>query len=365
VAERTERRSPGLARPDLNRLTSKSPSMLCEGMPPAETVCVAATARPRTLRADTEDAVAVTVSDIGCLISSTSGDLNHVSGRKSAIISQRRGNDKKVRTPGSARMLMSFTDYARRVAAMVVLWIPDGYNLATSQWRYTFMYRMRRPHEGDFRALALLNFSSPPLLIDVGGNVGQSVLSLYTIFPNAKILSFEPNPAVFRKLQRLTKRFPQLTAIPNGLSDETGEAELFIPSYNGSALSGLASFDYESAKGWLSGERIAGFDPNKLTVASERVSLARLDDLGLAPDFIKIDVQGLEPRVIAGGLETIRKCRPVIMAETTQYESDAHRILQPLDYRLMEFDGRGFTEVRGELRRLNQFLIPAERLPHD
>ena len=247
---------------------------------------------------------------------------------------------------------------------MVVLRFPDGYNLATSQWRYTFMYWMRHPHERDFRALALLNFSSLPLLVDVGGNIGQSVLSLYTMVPNARVLSFEPNPTVFRKLQRLTRKFPQLTVIPNGLSNETGEAELFIPSYNGSALSGLASFDYESAKGWLSRERVAGFDPNKLTVASKRVSLARLDDLGLEPDFIKIDVQGLEYRVLAGGLETIRKYRPVIMAETIRYGSDAHRIVQPLDYCLMEFDGRSFIEVRGELRRLNQFLIPIECLPH-
>jgi FkbM family methyltransferase len=261
-------------------------------------------------------------------------------------------------------MPMSFKDQARRLAAMVVLRFPDGYNLATSQWRYTLMYRMRHPHERDFRALTLLNFNSPPLLVDVGGNVGQSVLSLYTIFPNARILSFEPNPTVFRKLQRLTGKFPRLTVIPNGLSDETGEAELFIPSYNGNALSGLASFDYESARGWLSREWVAGFDPNKLKVKSKRVSLARLDDWGLEPDFIKIDVQGLEYRVLAGGLETIRKYRPVIMAETIRYESDAHRIVQPFDYRLMEFDGRSFVEVRGELRQLNQFLIPIECLPH-
>lgn len=258
---------------------------------------------------------------------------------------------------------MNLKNRARRLTAMVVLAIPDGYNLATSQWRYTFLYWMHQPHERDFRALALLNFSSPPLLIDVGGNVGQSVLSFYTIFPNARVLSFEPNPTVFRKLQRLTKKFPELTVIPNGLSNETGEAELFIPSYNGSALSGLASFNYESAKGWLSGEWVARFDPNKLTVESKRVSLARLDDWGLEPDFIKIDVQGLEYRVLAGGLETIRKYRPTIMAETIRYGSDAHRIVQPLDYCLMEFDGRSFTEVRGELRRLNQFLIPIERLP--
>jgi len=261
-------------------------------------------------------------------------------------------------------MLMSFKKHARRLAAMVVLWIPDGYNLATSQRLYTFLYWMRRPHEDDFRALALLNFSSSPLLVDVGGNIGQSVLSLYTVFPNAKVVSFEPNPAVFGKLRQLTKKFPQLTVIPNGLSNETGEAELFIPSYNRSALSGLASFDYESAKGWLNNERIARFDPNKLIVASKRVALSRLDDWGLEPDFIKIDVQGLEYRVLEGGLETIRRYRPVIMAETIRYGSDAHRIVQPLDYCLMEFDGHSFIEIRGEIQRLNQFLIPIERLPH-
>ena len=267
------------------------------------------------------------------------------------------------------RMLTNFKKLARRLAAMMVLWFPYGYNLATSQRLYIFLYWMRRPHEDDFRALALLNFNSSPALVDVGGNVGQSVLSLYTVFPDAKVVSFEPNPTAFRKLQRLTKKFPQLTVIPNGLSNETAEAELFIPSYNGSALSGLASFDYEEATGCLRKELTAKFDPNKLTVASKRVTLARLDDWGLEPDFIKIDVQGLEYQVLAGGLETIRRYRPVIMAEDIGYGSDAYRVVQPLDYCLMEFDGHSFIEVevrevRGETRYLNQFLIPIERLPN-
>ena len=44
---------------------------------------------------------------------------------------------------------MSLENYARRLAAMVVLWFPGGYNLATPQWRYTLLYWMRRPHERD------------------------------------------------------------------------------------------------------------------------------------------------------------------------------------------------------------------------
>jgi FkbM family methyltransferase len=224
------------------------------------------------------------------------------------------------------------------------------------------LYWMRRPHEHDFRALRLLRLSDFPVLLDVGGNVGQSVLSFYAVFPAATVVSFEPNPTVFEKLQRLTKKFPGLTVIPDGLSDQTGEVELFIPSYNGNALTGLASFDYESARSWLRSDRVLRFDPTKLTVSSKRLRLVRLDDCGLQPDFIKIDVQGLEYRVLAGGLETIRTHRPVIMAETIRCGSDAHKIVAPLDYLLMEFDGRSFAELRGAPRRLNQFLIPAERL---
>jgi FkbM family methyltransferase len=258
---------------------------------------------------------------------------------------------------------MVLKNFARRLAVMLVLWFPGGYNLARLQWRYILLYWIRRPHESDFRALPLLNLGNSPLLVDVGGNIGQSVLSLYTIFPAARVLSFEPNPAVFHKLRRLTRKFPRLTVVPNGLSDQTGEAELFVPAYNGNALTGLASFDYESAKGWLTADRILLFDPMRLTVSSERVPLGRLDDWGLEPDFIKIDVQGLEFQVLAGGLETIRKYRPAIMAESVTRGSDAHRILQPLGYCLMEFDGCSFAEVQGKLRRLNQFLIPIERLP--
>src|ERR1700751_5749168 len=106
---------------------------------------------------------------------------------------------------------MVFKDFATRFAVMMVLRLPRGYDLLTPQWRYVLLYQMRRPHERDFRALPLLKFSNRPLLVDVGGNIGQSVLSLYPGFPDAAVVSFEPNPTVFHKLQRLTRKFPRLT----------------------------------------------------------------------------------------------------------------------------------------------------------
>jgi len=50
-------------------------------------------------------------------------------------------------------------------------------------------------------------------------------------------------------------------------------------------------------------------------VPGDGIEMITLDSLGLAPDFIKIDVEGMEWHVLVGGEETIRRHRPVIMFE--------------------------------------------------
>ena len=50
-------------------------------------------------------------------------------------------------------------------------------------------------------------------------------------------------------------------------------------------------------------------------VAGDQVQMITLDSLKLAPDFIKIDVEGLEYDVLLGGEQTIQNYRPVIMVE--------------------------------------------------
>jgi hypothetical protein len=45
------------------------------------------------------------------------------------------------------------------------------------------------------------------------------------------------------------------------------------------------------------------------------VNLIKLDDLGINPKFIKLDVQGFEYDVLMGGLETIKSNRPIMIIE--------------------------------------------------
>jgi FkbM family methyltransferase len=73
------------------------------------------------------------------------------------------------------------------------------------------------------------------------------------------------------------------------------------------------------------------------TFPTEGVRIRRLDDLNLsAPlSLLKVDIEGMEPQMIRGGIETIRRDRPLIFAEAIK--PAAHRrvaaVLEPLGYR--------------------------------
>src|SRR5690606_24948980 len=50
-------------------------------------------------------------------------------------------------------------------------------------------------------------------------------------------------------------------------------------------------------------------------VAGDDIEIITLDSLNLAPDFIKLDVEGMEWHALKGGEHTIRTHRPIIMLE--------------------------------------------------
>jgi hypothetical protein len=50
-------------------------------------------------------------------------------------------------------------------------------------------------------------------------------------------------------------------------------------------------------------------------VAGDEAEVIALDSLNLAPDFIKLDVEGMEYHALIGAEQTIRTHRPVVMFE--------------------------------------------------
>ena len=101
----------------------------------------------------------------------------------------------------------------------------------------------------------------------------------------------------------------------------------------------------------------------------EKVAICRLDDIGLTRcAFIKIDVEGMEPEVLQGAMNTIVECRPVLYLELEQDENIEFLqvLLEELKYKadthtppLYSEDYEG-ENVFGETTSKNVLAIPGE-----
>ncbi|NJD06561.1 MAG: hypothetical protein FIA97_08680 [Methylococcaceae bacterium] len=62
------------------------------------------------------------------------------------------------------------------------------------------------PHEEDF--LFFRNFrSDTALFLDIGGNIGNSALSIFFVCPSWRVISFEPNPFLKYFLDRVSEGY--------------------------------------------------------------------------------------------------------------------------------------------------------------
>jgi FkbM family methyltransferase len=127
------------------------------------------------------------------------------------------------------------------------------------------------------------------LCFDVGANTGNRVASLLEL--GAKVVAFEPQSSCVKILRR--KFGNKITIVPEAVGDKVETLEMHISNF--SALSSLSSEWIDSVKG----DRFRLFE----WIATEKVPVNTLDNAikkyGV-PKFIKIDVEGFEPKVLAG-----------------------------------------------------------------
>jgi FkbM family methyltransferase len=135
------------------------------------------------------------------------------------------------------------------------------------------------------------------LVLDVGANVGQYAVGLRRHGYRGRILSFEPVFEAYEALALKAVDDQDWECTRLALSDEDGTADITVAG--SSDFSSLLAFENASPSGV----------PGAVPVARESVRTARLDSLSPleAADvaMLKLDVQGFEPRVLAGGPEML------------------------------------------------------------
>jgi FkbM family methyltransferase len=127
-----------------------------------------------------------------------------------------------------------------------------------------------------------------PLIFDVGAYIGISILYFKHIYPNCKIIAFEPNPKAFKKLEEnIFKNDIKDTKIYNtAISYQNNEKDLYIDNTNMDRYS-VASFRKD---GWNREVK-----SKKIEVKTEKLN--KYMDRPI--DLLKLDVEGSEWNILS------------------------------------------------------------------
>ncbi len=143
-------------------------------------------------------------------------------------------------------------------------------------------------------------------VLDVGANIGQFAAGAQAILPNAAIYSFEPLPDCYQELMKTMAGNENFRAFNIGLGAARKELQFnrssFAPSSSFRKMAALHKENYP----WT-----AGNEPVTVKVETLDGVAATLD---LAdPILLKIDVQGYEDQVLAGGKTTCGRAAAIII----------------------------------------------------
>lgn len=197
------------------------------------------------------------------------------------------------------------------------------------------------------------------IILDIGANNGEFSKEVFAHIPHAEVYAFEPLSDCFATMQKALGHNPRFHGLNTALGDTTGQTTIqrssFHPSSSLRTMAALHKTLYPKTAG----------------AETETIRIARLDDI--AKDIrlsgnlmIKLDVQGYEDRVIAGGTEIFKKAS-LVLIETSFVElyegqplfGDIHDQLKALGFSYRGAAAEHRNQKTGELLYQDSIFVRA------
>ena len=195
----------------------------------------------------------------------------------------------------------------------------------------------------------------PNVFIDIGVNIGQTLIKVKSISKDIKYVGYEPN---FNCLSYVS----EIIDI-NNLSSTCELVPVGIGSKNA-----IMKF-YKTGKNDTRGSVVGGAFENSENVKASYVPIFKLDHNHLELEnksvIIKIDVEGFELDALKGILSTIKTCQPIIVFEVLPHNNNKEKLFQQnqiidlmknINYKIYKIssDNGSFKKVL-DLKYLNDF----------
>lgn len=169
----------------------------------------------------------------------------------------------------------------------------SGFDRAVGLVRSLAIYRAIPVRARRLRRLYAQFVDRGDLVFDIGGHVGSRAQAFVSL--GCRVVVVEPQPDFARLLRRVFANQRAVEVVEAAVSDRLGHATLAISDRTPTVSTLLAS--WREARAQDAG--FAGVQWNR-SVDVETITLDRLVERYGVPAFIKIDVEGAEPQVLAG-----------------------------------------------------------------
>jgi FkbM family methyltransferase len=147
------------------------------------------------------------------------------------------------------------------------------------------------------------------VVVEIGANMGSHTLPLSRLVgPNGSVLAAEPERHCFYTLcgNLAVNNLRNVVALQQAFGAETGVVN--VPELAQDGVLNVGATELE--KDWSN-------------VAHYPVAVNTIDSLNLSRlDFLKIDVEGMEEKVLRGGEATIKKLQPVLYVENDRADKE-------------------------------------------
>lgn len=195
-------------------------------------------------------------------------------------------------------------------------------NLKTQVYE-DFNQRNKKAEEwSEDRVLVSLIESQRPMILDVGAYTGTSAIRFRNLFPQARLVCFEPNPAAREELEKTASRLGGDIRVSDlAVSDAEGTTKFIVQGIN-PGLSGLVRRNLNS-KDSIALSQGTNVDTSQINLSEIEVKTSRLDSIdflsGESVDLLKIDVQSCEAKVLSGAQRLLARTS-VMMVEVSFYD---------------------------------------------
>lgn len=213
-------------------------------------------------------------------------------------------------------------------------------------YQYGSRYGKQKSYEPDIYLPYAASIHEGMTVLDVGAHVGFFALAAAKrVGPLGKVVAFEPSPSTLRVLRhhvRLNRWDDRVTVEPAVVSSEAGSVTFY--TFDDSMAASLSKENVEV----LNVQRPERATPVEVpAVTLDEYCRAR----GLAPNVIKIDVEGAELRVLRGAERLLRESNDLV-------------IWCEVHPRQMENLGDDVAELAPYLEQLGYSLVPIADAGH-